>query len=82
MTAPDERLPFAGTAEPGWDTDPEVAEAYAEEVGVDPSPAQIDQYLGLEGEPPLAVQAESATPDGAAAAGSPGTSDASAGDGS
>jgi hypothetical protein len=58
MTAPDESLPNAGTAEPGWETDPEVAEAYAEEVGVDPTPTQIDEYLQLEGEPPLAEQAD------------------------
>ncbi len=58
MSEPDERLPAAGTAEPGSPHDPERAEAYAEEVGTDPTPQQIDAYLALEGEPSLAEQAE------------------------
>lgn len=40
--------------------DPEVAEEYAEAVGTDPTPEQIDTYLALEGEPPLAEQAATA----------------------
>lgn len=53
MTAPDERLPEAGTAEPGSEHDPERAEAYAEAVGVDPSPQEVDRYLEIAGDPPL-----------------------------
>jgi hypothetical protein len=53
MTAPDERLPFSGTAEPGSPHDPEAAEAYAESVGVDPSPQEIDRYLEIAGDGPL-----------------------------
>lgn len=55
MTTPDERLPAA-------DHDPERAEAYADEVGTDPTPEQIDEYLALEGEPPLAEQAGDGSP--------------------
>jgi len=46
--------------------DPEVAEDYAEAVGPDPTPEQIDTYLALEGQPRLADQmsaAEDAEPD-------------------
>jgi hypothetical protein len=58
VTEPDERLPYAGAAEPGSEHDPEVAEAYAESVGVDPTPEEIDHYLAMEGEPSLAEQAD------------------------
>lgn len=66
MTVPSDQTPFTspvtpGTAEPGSEHDPERAEAYAESVGVDPTPEQIDAYLALEGEPGLAEQAETAT---------------------
>ena len=40
--------------------DPEVAEAYAESVGVDPTREEIDHYLAMEGEPSLAQQAAEA----------------------
>jgi len=53
MTAPDERLPGAGTAEPGSEHDPERAEAYAEAVGTDPSPQEVDRYLEIAGDEPL-----------------------------
>lgn len=53
MTTPDERLPVAGTAEPGSAHDPEAAEAYAESVSIDPSPDEIDEYLKIAGAPPL-----------------------------
>ena len=53
MTAPDEPLPDAGTAEPGFEHDPERAEAFAEAVGTDPSPQEIDTYLEIAGEEPL-----------------------------
>jgi hypothetical protein len=56
MTAPDERLPRAGAAEPGSAHDPEAAEAYAESVGVDPTPEEIDTYLQLAGDAPLGEQ--------------------------
>ena len=41
--------------EPGTDAshDPEVAEEFAESVGTDPTPEQIDTYLALEGDQPL-----------------------------
>jgi hypothetical protein len=64
MTAPDEGLPFAGTAEPGSEHDPEAAEAYAESVGVDPSPEEIDAYLELAGAEPLTDRSDSAQTDG------------------
>ena len=55
MTEPDERLPMAGTAEPGGgDRDPERLEALAEQMGIDPSPQQVDAYraaLGDDGVP-------------------------------
>lgn len=53
MTTPDERLPVAGTAEPGSEHDPEAAEAYAESVGIDPSPDEINEYLKIAGADPL-----------------------------
>ncbi|HEU0128738.1 MAG TPA: hypothetical protein VFQ48_09060 [Pseudonocardiaceae bacterium] len=58
MTTPDEGLPFAGTAEPGSEHDPEAAEAYAESVGVDPSPDEIEEYLEIAGATPLAEQTD------------------------
>ena len=63
MTTPDEGLPFAGTAEPGSDHDPEAAEAYAESVGVDPSQEEIDEYLEIAGAEPLADDPDSARLD-------------------
>jgi hypothetical protein len=55
MTAPDERLPMAGTAEPSGDErDPERLEALAESMGTDPSPQQVDAYreaIGDDGTP-------------------------------
>lgn len=51
MTEPDERLPRAGSAQPASDHDPELAEAYAESVPVDPTPDEIATYLQLVGDP-------------------------------
>jgi hypothetical protein len=48
MTAPDEPAP-----EPGFEHDPERAEAYAEAVGTDPSPQEVDTYLEIAGDEPL-----------------------------
>jgi hypothetical protein len=56
MTTPDERLPAAGTAEPGSEHDPEAAEAYAESVSVDPTHDQINEYLKIAGAAPLTDQ--------------------------
>jgi hypothetical protein len=42
--------------------DPDAAEDFAEEVGVDPTQEEIDHYRRLEGEP---VAAEPVTPDSA-----------------
>jgi len=53
MTTPDERLPRAGTAEPGSAHDLEAAEAYAQSVGIDPSPDEINEYLKIAGAAPL-----------------------------
>lgn len=53
MMTPDERLPRAGTAEPGSEHDPEAAEAYAQSVGIDPSPDEINEYLKIAGAPSL-----------------------------
>lgn len=39
----------SGNVESGFDHDPEVAEAYADEVGVDPTPDQIEHYQDLSG---------------------------------
>ncbi len=48
MTEPDERLPaVAGTAEPSGPRDPEALEAYAEQVGTDPSPEEVARYLQM-----------------------------------
>lgn len=58
MTTPDERLPEAGPTEPGSGHDPEQAEAYAESVGVDPTPDEIDHYLAIAGAAPLADQSD------------------------
>jgi hypothetical protein len=44
MTAPDERLPFAGTGEPSGEHDPEHLEALAEQSGIDPSPQDVEAY--------------------------------------
>ncbi len=44
MTEPDERLPFAGTAEPSGEHDPERLEEIAEGMGIDPSPQDVDAY--------------------------------------
>ncbi|MBA2473548.1 MAG: hypothetical protein H0V41_15415 [Pseudonocardiales bacterium] len=62
MTTPDERLPVAGTAEPGIRHDPEDAEAYAESVGIDPSPDEINEYLKIAGAAPLADQTDTTAP--------------------
>ena len=35
------------------DHDPERAEEYAESVGVDPSPQEVDRYLEIAGDEPL-----------------------------
>jgi hypothetical protein len=42
--------------------DPDAAEDFADEVGVDPTQEEIDHYRRLEGEPPAA---EPTTPDSA-----------------
>ena len=44
MTEPDERLPFAGTAEPTGEHDPERLAQLAEQMGIDPSPQDVDAY--------------------------------------
>lgn len=49
-------------AEAGFEHDPEVAEEYAEAVGVDPTQDQINSYLALAGEDPLHEVAEGGTP--------------------
>ena len=45
--------------------DPDAAEDFAEEVGVDPTQEEIDHYRQLEGEPPAAepITPDSALPD-------------------
>jgi hypothetical protein len=53
VTARDERLPEAGTAEAGSEHDPERAEQYAESVGIDPTPQEVDTYLEIAGDEPL-----------------------------
>ncbi|HKR50489.1 MAG TPA: hypothetical protein VJT72_13120 [Pseudonocardiaceae bacterium] len=63
MTTPDERLPIASTAEPGSEHDPEVAEAYAESVSVDPTQDEINEYLKIAGAAPLADQPDTAPAD-------------------
>ncbi|WP_147431966.1 hypothetical protein [Motilibacter peucedani] len=57
MTVPDPVRPaaspvFPGTAEPSGEHDPERAEEYAESVGVDPSPDQVEHYQELTGDGP------------------------------
>jgi hypothetical protein len=49
MTAPDAQP----EAEPGFEHDPERAEAYAEAVGTDPTPQEVDTYLEIAGDEPL-----------------------------
>ena len=44
----------------GVQADPDAAEEFAEEVGVDPTQEEIDHYRQLEGEPPAA---DPITPD-------------------
>jgi hypothetical protein len=53
VTARDEQLPEAGTAEAGSEHDPERAEQYAESVGIDPTPQEVDTYLEIAGDEPL-----------------------------
>jgi hypothetical protein len=38
--------------------DPDAAEDYAESVGIDPTPEQIDRYLEMEGDEPLGEHRE------------------------
>ena len=49
-------------AEAGFEHDPEVAEEYAETVGVDPTNEQINSYLALAGEDPLHGAPDSSSP--------------------
>lgn len=63
MTTPEERLPAAGTVEPGSEHDPELAEAYAESVGIDPSHHEINTYLKMAGAAPLADQSDTTQAD-------------------
>lgn len=60
MTTPDERLPGVDTAEEAGAHDPEVAEAYAESVSIDPSPDEVDEYLKIAGAVPLADRSDTA----------------------
>ena len=60
MTTPDARLPDAGIAEPGSEHDPEAAEAYAQSVGLDPSPDEINEYLKIAGAAPLTDHSDTA----------------------
>jgi hypothetical protein len=60
MTTPDDQPPNLDTAETAGEHDPEVAEAYAESVGVDPSPDEIQEYLKIVGAPPLGDQSDTA----------------------
>ncbi len=67
MTEPDERLPDVGTPEPAGEHDPEVAEAFAESVPIDPSPEEVSHYLELVGAPEAGTdpdQGESEPTDG------------------
>lgn len=64
MATPQEQLPGAGMAEPGSERDPELAEAYAEAVSIDPSSDQIDAYLKIAGASPLADQPDASQADG------------------
>ena len=45
--------------------DPDAAEDFAEEVGVDPTQEEIDHYRELEGKLPLAEAGEEADPGAA-----------------
>ena len=54
MTAPDAQP----AAEPGFEHDPERAEAYAEAVGTDPTPQEVDTYLEIAGDEPLGEEAD------------------------
>ncbi|CAA9338395.1 MAG: hypothetical protein AVDCRST_MAG07-2229 [uncultured Frankineae bacterium] len=56
MTEPDERLPFAGTAEPSGEHDPERLEQIAEQMGTDPSPQDVDAYRAAIGDDGLPDQ--------------------------
>ena len=56
MTEPDERLPFAGTAEPSGEHDPERLEQIAEKMGTDPSPQDVDAYRAAIGDDGLPDQ--------------------------
>ena len=60
MTTPDEQSPNPDTAEISGKHDPEVAEEYAESVGIDPSPDEIQEYLKMVGAPPLIDQSDTA----------------------
>lgn len=55
MTVPNTPDPtnpvFPGTAEPSSAHDPEAAETYAEQAGVDPTPDQIEAYKEILGDP-------------------------------
>lgn len=62
----EEWLPVAGTVEPGSERDPELAEAYAESVGIDPSPDEIDVYLKIAGAAPLADHSDTPQAHGGA----------------
>jgi hypothetical protein len=61
MPTPDEQLPATGGADQGSVHDPEAAEAYAESVGIDPSPDEIDEYLKIAGGEPLHEQPTTTT---------------------
>jgi hypothetical protein len=63
MMTPDEQLPRADTAEPGSEHDPEAAEAYAQSVGIDPSPDEINEYLKIAGAAPLDDTTPAPTPE-------------------
>ena len=64
MTTSQERFPVDGTGEPASEHDPELAEAYAESVSIDPSPDEIDAYLKIAGATPLADQSDTSQADG------------------
>ena len=49
MSAPD----ATPSTTAGSEHDPERAEEYAESVGVDPSPQEVDTYLEIAGDEPL-----------------------------
>ncbi|NHC46396.1 hypothetical protein [Motilibacter aurantiacus] len=59
MSTPDERPPADPLSEslldlgpqPSAEHDPEVAEDYAESVGVDPTPDEVEHYKELVGDP-------------------------------